>query len=196
MWKSKGSETVDSASSDRPASAKTETAATRNSDPENTSTSTNYGKQAASADSRSHLGPSLQIKGEISGTEDVQLDCSVEGTVRLPGRRLTVGANAKIVANIVAGEAIILGHVKGNLTATDRIEIKKDGSVTGELTTTRIMIEDGAYFKGTIVIDRKGTLSGKESLRSESVIDTSAPLHISGGSPTLYLASAKDTSGA
>jgi len=197
MWKSKGSEILDSASSDRPAPpAKTDTAANRNHETEGPASPANHGRQAASADSRSHLGPSLQIKGEISGTEDLLLDCSVEGTVRLPGRRLTVGANAKIVANIVAGEVIVLGNVKGNVTATDRIEVKKDGSVAGELTTSRIMIEDGAYFKGTIAIDRKGALSGKESLRSEIAIETPTPLHISGGTPTLYLASAKDTSGA
>ncbi len=101
------------------------------------------------------LGMSLHIKGEITGSEDMHLDGSVDGLIRLEGRKLTVGASAKIVADIVAGEIFVYGNIEGNLCARDRIEIKKDGSVIGELTTSRIMIEDGAYFKGSIEIDRK-----------------------------------------
>ncbi len=100
------------------------------------------------------LGPSLHVKGEISGNEDLHVDGSVEGLVSLEDRKLTVGASAKLTADIVAREVVIYGSVKGNLRARDRIEIKKDGSVVGDLTTARIMIEDGAYFKGSIEIDR------------------------------------------
>ena len=76
--------------------------------------------------------------------------------VQLDDRKLTVGASAKLTADVVAREVVVYGSVKGNLRARDRIEIKKDGSVIGDLTTARIMIEDGAYFKGSIEIDRKG----------------------------------------
>jgi cytoskeletal protein CcmA (bactofilin family) len=100
------------------------------------------------------LGASLQVKGEISGNEDLQIDGSVEGLVQLDDRKLTVGASAKVTADIVAREVVVYGSVKGNLRARDRIEIKKDGSVVGDLTTARIMIEDGAYFKGSIEIER------------------------------------------
>ena len=102
------------------------------------------------------LGPSLHIKGEISGSEDLLLEGSVEGLVQLDERKLTVGTTAKVTADIIAREVVVYGTVKGNLRAKDRIEIKKDGSVNGDLTTARIMIEDGAYFKGSIEIDKSG----------------------------------------
>jgi len=100
------------------------------------------------------LGASLHIKGEITGNEDLQIDGSVEGLVQLDERKLTVGATAKVTADVIAREVVVYGTVKGNLRAKDRIEIKKDGSVNGDLTTARIMIEDGAYFKGSIEIDK------------------------------------------
>ena len=100
------------------------------------------------------LGGSLHVKGEISGNEDLLIDGSVEGLVQLDERKLTVGATAKVTADIIAREVVVYGTVKGNLRAKDRIEIKKDGSVNGDLTTARIMIEDGAYFKGSIEIDK------------------------------------------
>jgi len=108
------------------------------------------------AGSTARLGASLHIKGEISGNEDLHVDGSVEGLIQLDDRKLTVGASAKVTADLVAREVVVYGSVKGNLRARDRIEIKKDGSVIGDLTTARIMIEDGAYFKGSIEIDRKG----------------------------------------
>jgi cytoskeletal protein CcmA (bactofilin family) len=100
------------------------------------------------------LGASLHVKGEISGNEDLLIDGTVEGLVQLDERKLTVGATAKVTADIIAREVVVYGSVKGNLRAKDRIEIKKDGSVNGDLTTSRIMIEDGAYFKGSIEIDK------------------------------------------
>src|SRR5438093_10984865 len=100
------------------------------------------------------LGASLYVKGEISGNEDLLIDGSVEGLVQLDERKLTIGATAKVTADIIAREVVVYGNVKGNLRAKDRIEIKKDGSVNGDLTTARIMIEDGAYFKGSIEIDK------------------------------------------
>ena len=100
------------------------------------------------------LGSSLHVKGEISGNEDLVIDGSVEGLIQLDDRKLTVGATAKVTADIIAREVVVFGNVKGNLRAKDRIEIKKDGSVNGDLTTARIMIEDGAYFKGSIEIDK------------------------------------------
>ena len=100
------------------------------------------------------LGSSLHVKGEITGSEDLLIDGSVEGLIQLDERKLTVGATAKVTADIIAREVVVYGTVKGNLRAKDRIEIKKDGSVNGDLTTARIMIEDGAYFKGSIEIDK------------------------------------------
>lgn len=102
------------------------------------------------------LGPSLHVKGEISGSEDLHIDGSVEGLINLEDRKLTVGSTAKLTADVVAREVVVYGNVKGNLRARDRIEIKKDGSVIGDLSTARIMIEDGAYFKGSIEINKEG----------------------------------------
>jgi cytoskeletal protein CcmA (bactofilin family) len=100
------------------------------------------------------LGQSLHFKGEISGNEDLHLDGSVEGLIHLEDRKLVIGASAKVTADVIAREVVVYGNVKGNLQARDRIEIKKDGSVVGDLTTARIMIEDGAYFKGSIEIEK------------------------------------------
>ena len=112
--------------------------------------------------SSARLGASLHVKGEISGNEDLHIDGSVEGLIQLEDRKLTVGASAKLTADVVAREVVVYGSVKGNLRARDRIEIKKDGSVVGDLTTARIMIEDGAYFKGSIEIDRTASESGAD----------------------------------
>jgi len=107
------------------------------------------------------VGAGLHVKGEISGNEDLQIDGTVEGHVHLGERRLTIGATARVTADVQAREVVVFGNVKGNLRARDRIEIKKDGSVVGDLTTARIMIEDGAYFKGSIEIERGAGAEGK-----------------------------------
>lgn len=111
------------------------------------------------------IGPSLHIKGEITGNEDLEVHGTVEGTVTLEERKLTVGTTAKVTADLAAREIVIYGNVKGNLRARDRIEIKKDGSVVGDLSTARIMIEDGAYFKGSIEITREGEAEKVRSAR-------------------------------
>src|SRR6267154_2155541 len=100
------------------------------------------------------LGPSLHVKGEISGNEDLYIDGTVEGLVHLDERKLTIGATAKLTADIIAGEVIVYGSVKRNVRGKGKIEIKKDGSVNGDLTTAQIIIEDGAYFKGSIEIEK------------------------------------------
>ena len=122
------------------------------------------------------LGASLQVKGEISGNEDLLIDGSVEGLITLDERKLTVGPTAKVTADIIAREVVVYGNVKGNLRAKDRIEIKKDGSVNGDLTTSRIMIEDGAYFKGSIEIDKSPEKeSGGNAFARTSSAGVSAP---------------------
>jgi cytoskeletal protein CcmA (bactofilin family) len=128
---------------------------------EGTAMSTDAIRPTAPAGDRAteRLGASLHVKGEITGNEDLHVDGSVEGLIQLQERKLTVGASAKLTADVVAREVVVYGNVKGNVRAKDRIEIKKDGSVVGDLTTARIMIEDGAYFKGSIEIDRAGEKS-------------------------------------
>jgi cytoskeletal protein CcmA (bactofilin family) len=117
-----------------------------------------------SSSGMARLGASLHVKGEITGNEDLAIDGSVEGLVHLEDRKLTIGASARLTADVIAREVVVYGNVKGNLRARDRIEIKKDGSVVGDLTTARIMIEDGAYFKGSIEIDKAGDSSSSDDL--------------------------------
>jgi cytoskeletal protein CcmA (bactofilin family) len=92
----------------------------------------------------------LHIKGEISGSEDVLVEGSVDGTFELPSGLLTVRLNGKMKANISAQAIVIHGEVEGNIAARDRIEIKKDGSVVGDVKTPRLIIEDGAAFNGAV----------------------------------------------
>jgi cytoskeletal protein CcmA (bactofilin family) len=117
---------------------------------------------APTARGLSCLGASLEIKGKISGEEDLQIDGKVEGSVALQGQRLTVGRSGQLNSEVHAREVVVFGKVQGNLRASDRVEIKKDGSVTGDITTSRISIEDGAYFKGRIEIDRSKGSSTEE----------------------------------
>ncbi len=114
------------------------------------------------------LGSSVHVKREISGNEDLYIDGTVEGLVHLDDRKLTVGATAKLTADVIAGEVIVYGSVKGNVRGKGKIEIKKDGSVNGDLTTAQIIIEDGAYFKGSIEIDRSGDKEADKNVSSRT----------------------------
>src|SRR5260370_11750155 len=98
------------------------------------------------------LGPSLHVKGEISGNEDLYIEGTVEGLVHLDKRKLTVGATAELAADVIAGEVIVYGSVKGNVHVKSKIAIKKDGSVNGDLTTAQIIIQHRPSFKASIHI--------------------------------------------
>jgi cytoskeletal protein CcmA (bactofilin family) len=103
------------------------------------------------------IGKSLVIKGEVTGSESLYIDGRVEGSINLAGNRVTIGRNGVVAANINAREIVVLGKVRGNLTASDRVDIRSDGSLTGDVVAARISIEDGAYFKGGIDIRKGGT---------------------------------------
>ncbi len=102
------------------------------------------------------IGKSLSIKGQISGTEDLYIDGEVEGTVELKDHNITVGPNGRVNANLHGRDVVVLGRVKGNIRAVDRLEIRKTGSLMGDIITARVVIEDGAYFKGSIDIQKPG----------------------------------------
>ncbi|OLC88575.1 MAG: hypothetical protein AUH88_00695 [Acidobacteria bacterium 13_1_40CM_4_61_5] len=99
------------------------------------------------------LGSGLQIKGHITGTEDLQIDGKVEGPISLHGHALTVGSTAQLNSEINARDVVVYGKVIGNLHARGRVEVKRDGSVLGDIATARISIEDGAQFRGRIEVD-------------------------------------------
>src|SRR5271154_3438920 len=100
------------------------------------------------------LGKSVIVKGQIFSREDLTIDGEVEGTVELQEHRLTVGPNGRLTASVKAREIVVLGTVHGNVETTDKIEIRKDAKLVGDIKTARIVIEDGAYFKGNIDIVR------------------------------------------
>jgi cytoskeletal protein CcmA (bactofilin family) len=102
------------------------------------------------------IGKSLVIKGEVSGSESLYIDGRVEGSINLAGNRVTVGRNGIVAANISAREIIVLGKVRGNIAASDRVDIRNEGSLTGDVVAQRISIEDGAFFKGGIDIRKPG----------------------------------------
>ncbi len=104
--------------------------------------------------SESTIGKSVIVRGDIYSKEDLHLDGKAQGSIDMPGNRLTIGANGKVEATIKAREVIIAGAVLGNVEAGDRITIRKDAQLEGDLKSASISIEDGAYFKGSIDIVR------------------------------------------
>jgi cytoskeletal protein CcmA (bactofilin family) len=100
------------------------------------------------------IGKSVIIKGQILAREDLYLDGEMEGTVEVPEHRLTIGPHAKLQASIRAREVVVLGGVNGNVDAIEKIDIRKDARLIGDIKTGGIVIEDGAFFKGSIDIVR------------------------------------------
>ncbi len=108
-----------------------------------------------------YIGKSVLIKGELSSSEDLFIDGKVEGTIELRENNLSVGPNGQVHANISAKHVIILGAVKGNIHAVDRVDLKKSGSLQGDLVAARVVIEDGAYLKGSVDIQKSGKAATK-----------------------------------
>jgi cytoskeletal protein CcmA (bactofilin family) len=98
------------------------------------------------------IGRSLVVKGEITGSESLYIDGKVEGSIALSDSRVTIGRNGSVAANISAREVVILGKVHGNIQVTDRLEIRSEGSLTGDVITQRISVEDGAILKGSVQV--------------------------------------------
>jgi len=101
-----------------------------------------------------HIGKSVVIKGELSGSEDLYLDGEVEGNIELRGHSLIVGPNGRVRANVHAKDVVVHGKVDGNIQAKEKVELKKSAVLNGDIFTQRIMIEDGAFFKGAIDIQK------------------------------------------
>ena len=112
------------------------------------------GRAPISAGDQATIGKGLLIKGEITGSESLFIDGKVEGSINLPGNRVTVGRNGQVAASINAREIVVLGKVRGNISALDRVDIRAEGALTGDVAAARISIEDGAFFKGGIDIHK------------------------------------------
>jgi cytoskeletal protein CcmA (bactofilin family) len=121
------------------------------------------------------IGKSVVVKGELSGNEDLVIDGDVEGSITLRGQTLTVGPNGRVRANIEARNVILHGRVDGDIRATDRVDLRKSASLSGNISTARISIEDGAFFKGGIDI-QKPEAAPKVEPKSQSAVAAPAPV--------------------
>jgi cytoskeletal protein CcmA (bactofilin family) len=101
-----------------------------------------------------NIGKSVVVKGELSGSEDLIIDGEVEGSISLRGQTLTIGPNGRVRANIEARNVIVHGRLNGDIHATERVDLRKSASLSGDISTARIAIEDGAFFKGGIDIQK------------------------------------------
>jgi len=108
------------------------------------------------------LGKNVTVKGQIVAREDLTIDGEVEGTVECHEHRLTIGPNARVQSNLKAREIVIHGSIQGNVEAADKIDIKKEAKLVGDIKTSRIVIEDGAYFKGSIDISKAAPIKGPQ----------------------------------
>ena len=133
------------------------------------------------------IGKGLYIKGEINGSESLYIDGKVEGSINLAGNRVTVGRNGQVAASITAREIVVLGKVKGNIQASDRVDIRADGSLTGDVVAQRISIEDGAFFKGGIDIRKPGT---EKSTVEKPTVESKATLPLTNAVDTVRVANA------
>ena len=121
------------------------------------------------------IGKAVRIEGQIYSKEDLYVDGDVEGTIELQEHRLTIGPNGKVHSNIKAREVVILGNVQGNVEASDKLEVRKDARLVGDIKTARIVIEDGAYFKGSIDIVKPEPAKSSASSQPEPQVMPVAP---------------------
>src|SRR5437868_4469163 len=135
-----------------------------------------------------HIGKSVLVKGELSGSEDLYLDGEVEGSIDLQEHSLTIGPHGRVRANVKARDVVVHGKVDGNIHGTERVELKRSAVLMGDISTQRIVIEDGAYFKGAIDIKKDGkpaapALKDAPKAFAASVSSTSSSTSDSGFSP-------------
>lgn len=112
-----------------------------------------------------HIGKSVLVKGELSGSEDLYLDGEVEGSIELKGHSLTIGPHGRVKANVHARDVVVHGKVEGNVRGTERVELKKSAVLVGDIFTQRIVIEDGAFFKGGIDIQKDAKTEPKHDAK-------------------------------
>lgn len=111
--------------------------------------------------SMGNIGKSVIIKGELSGSEDLTIEGQVEGKIELNNNTLTIGTNAKIKAQVFAKTVVVLGEVTGNITASEKVDIRDNGSVDGDITSPKVAIAEGAHFRGAIDMNRGGVPKGE-----------------------------------
>jgi cytoskeletal protein CcmA (bactofilin family) len=114
-----------------------------------------------------NIGKSVVIKGELNGSEDLTIEGHVEGKIELKDHVLTIGPNGKIKAAVFAKSDIVLGEVNGNVTASEKVDIRDGGSVDGDIISPRVAIAEGAHFRGTVDMQRKGAQAGPQPAKPQ-----------------------------
>ena len=113
-----------------------------------------------------NIGKSVIIKGELSGSEDLTIEGHVEGRIDLKGNVLTIGPNGKIKAEVFAKAVVVLGEVTGNVTASEKVDIRDNGSVDGDIASPRVAIAEGAHFRGSVDMQRAGVAKPQQAKSS------------------------------
>jgi cytoskeletal protein CcmA (bactofilin family) len=141
-----------------------------------------------------NIGKSVVIKGELNGSEDLTIEGHVEGTIQLKDNVLTIGPNGKIKAQIFAKSVIVLGEVTGNVTASDKVDIRDNGSVDGDLISPRVAIAEGAHFRGSVDMQRKAGQNAQATKAAAAVQTpaavTAVPPPATAGAPAQQRANA------
>ena len=122
-----------------------------------------------------NIGKSVVIKGELSGSEDLTIEGQVEGKIELRQNVLTIGANARIKAQVFAKAVVILGEVTGNVTASEKVDIRDTGSVDGDIASPRVAIAEGAHFRGSIDMQRAGAKAADAKTEPKPAAATPQP---------------------
>jgi len=127
-----------------------------------------------------NIGKSVVIKGELNGSEDLTIEGQVEGKIELKEHALTIGPNGKIKAQVFAKSVIVLGEVHGNVTASEKVDIRDGGSVDGDIISPRVAIAEGAHFRGSVDMQRKGSQPAQKPQAVPSQKDAAMPQAVAG----------------
>ena len=122
-----------------------------------------------------NIGKSVVIKGELNGSEDLTIEGHVEGTIQLKDHVLTIGPNGRIKAQVFAKAVIVLGEVTGNVTASDKVDIRDNGSVDGDIVSPRVAIAEGAHFRGSVDMQRKGAAQQQPAAKPAAASAAATP---------------------
>ena len=137
-----------------------------------------------------NIGKSVVIKGELNGSEDLTIEGHVEGTIQLREHVLTIGPNGRIKAQVFAKSVIVLGEVTGNVTASDKVDIRDAGSVDGDIISPRVAIAEGAHFRGSVDMQRKSGPQAAPAPKPAAVPSPQAASTVSPGAPAQQRAGA------
>ena len=187
MWNRRKDEENPQRPAQQPAPPAAVPTQTREAQPTMSSMPRSYDPPAPATGGSATIGKAVMIKGQIFSREDLVIDGEIEGTVEAHDHRVTVGPNGKVHAGVKAREIVVLGGIHGNVEATDKIDIRKDARLVGDIKTSRIVIEDGAYFKGSIDIikpDARPQTTTAQPQRERAAAPQAAPQTAAAPVPT------------